>query len=43
MRVPAEVLPGIAAHAERDPATQTNPRAARRADYENMLRDSWSA
>jgi alcohol dehydrogenase class IV len=32
------VLPGIAAYAERDPATATNPRAATRDDYLEMLR-----
>jgi 4-hydroxybutyrate dehydrogenase len=38
--VPHEVLPRIAEHAEQDPATETNPRPATRADYEEMLRAS---
>jgi alcohol dehydrogenase class IV len=42
MGVPTEVLPDIAQYAEHDPATQTNPRPATRADYEDMLRASWS-
>jgi 4-hydroxybutyrate dehydrogenase len=42
MGVPTEVLPDIAQYAEHDPATETNPRPATRADYEDMLRASWS-
>jgi alcohol dehydrogenase class IV len=42
MGVPTEVLPDIAAYAEHDPATETNPRPATRADYEDLLRASWS-
>ena len=41
MGVPAEVLPAVARHAEHDPATETNPRPATRADYEDLLRASW--
>jgi 4-hydroxybutyrate dehydrogenase len=37
MGVPASVLPRIAEDAERDPATETNARPARRADYEELL------
>ena len=40
MGVPANVLPRIAADAERDPATETNARPATRADYEELLRAS---
>ncbi len=40
MGVAAEVLPRIAAEAERDPATETNARPATRADYEELLRFS---
>jgi 4-hydroxybutyrate dehydrogenase len=40
MRVPPDVLPRIAEHAERDPSTETNARAVTRSDYEEMLRDS---
>jgi 4-hydroxybutyrate dehydrogenase len=40
MGVPPEVLPRIAEHAEQDPATETNPRRAMRADYEQLLRAS---
>ena len=43
MGVPSEVLPDIAEYAEYDPATETNPRPATRADYEDMLRASWRA
>jgi 4-hydroxybutyrate dehydrogenase len=42
MGVPTDVLPDIAEYAEHDPATETNPRPATRADYEHMLRASWS-
>ena len=42
MGVPTEVLPDIAECAEHDPATETNPRPATRADYEDLLRASWS-
>ena len=42
MGVPTEVLPDIAAYAEHDPATERNPRPATRADYEDLLRASWS-
>jgi hypothetical protein len=37
MGVPRDILPRIAERAEQDPATHTNPRAATRADYEEML------
>jgi 4-hydroxybutyrate dehydrogenase len=40
MGVPRDVLPRIAEHAEQDPATETNPRTATRADYEELLRAS---
>jgi 4-hydroxybutyrate dehydrogenase len=40
MGVSPDVLPPIAEHAERDPATETNARPVTRADYEEMLRDS---
>jgi 4-hydroxybutyrate dehydrogenase len=40
MGVPDDVLPGVAADAERDPATETNPRPASRHDYLEMLRAS---
>jgi 4-hydroxybutyrate dehydrogenase len=40
MGVPADVLPRVAEHAEHDPATETNARAATRAEYEQMLRAS---
>jgi 4-hydroxybutyrate dehydrogenase len=43
MGVPADVLADIARYAEHDPATETNPRPATRADYEDMLRASWGA
>jgi 4-hydroxybutyrate dehydrogenase len=43
MGVSSQILPGIAEYAEHDPATETNPRPATRADYENMLRASWGA
>jgi alcohol dehydrogenase class IV len=42
MGVPTDVLPRIAEHAEQDPATETNARPATRADYEELLRSSWS-
>jgi 4-hydroxybutyrate dehydrogenase len=42
MGVSTDVLPGIAANAEHDPATKTNPRRATRTEYEVMLVDSWS-
>jgi hypothetical protein len=40
MGVPPDVLPGVAEHAEQDPATETNARQATRADYEELLRAS---
>jgi 4-hydroxybutyrate dehydrogenase len=40
MGVPPDVLPRIAEHAEQDPATETNPRSATRAEYEELLRAS---
>jgi 4-hydroxybutyrate dehydrogenase len=40
MGVPREVLPGVAEHAEQDPATETNARPATRAEYADMLRAS---
>jgi 4-hydroxybutyrate dehydrogenase len=40
MGVAADVLPHIAAHAEQDPSTETNPRPATRRDYEAMLQTS---
>jgi hypothetical protein len=40
MGVPADLLPRIAAEAERDPATETNARPATSADYEELLRSS---
>ena len=43
MGVPADVLPRIAAEAERDPATETNARPATRADYEELLRFSMAS
>ena len=43
MGVPADVLPRIAAEAERDPATETNARPATRADYEELLRSSMAS
>jgi 4-hydroxybutyrate dehydrogenase len=43
MGVPEDVLPRIAADAERDPATETNARPASRADYEELLRSSLSS
>jgi 4-hydroxybutyrate dehydrogenase len=40
MGVSPDVLPRIAEGAERDPASETNARAATRADYEELLRSS---
>jgi 4-hydroxybutyrate dehydrogenase len=40
MGVSPDVLPRIAEAAEHDPASETNPRAATRADYEELLRAS---
>jgi len=40
MGVTADVIPRIADHAEQDPSTETNPRPATRADYEELLRAS---
>jgi alcohol dehydrogenase class IV len=40
MGVPKDVLPGIAAYAAHDPATETNPRATTRRDYLELLRAS---
>jgi alcohol dehydrogenase class IV len=40
MGVPMDVLSQIAEQAEQDPATETNPRPATRADYEQLLRAS---
>jgi 4-hydroxybutyrate dehydrogenase len=40
MGVPPDVLPRIAEHAERDPATETNARPVTRSDYEEMLCES---
>jgi 4-hydroxybutyrate dehydrogenase len=42
MGVPRKILPRIAELAERDPATHTNPRAANRADYKEMLQSSYA-
>ena len=41
MGVPADALPRIAAHAEQDPATDTNARPATRHNYNGMLHTSW--
>lgn len=41
--VPAQVIPRIAAAAEQDPASETNPRPATRADYEQLLRAAMGA
>ena len=41
MDVSDGVAADIAEYAEHDPATETNPRPAPRADYEAMLRASW--
>jgi hypothetical protein len=40
MGVPSEVIPRVAENAERDMATETNPRPVTRADYEQLLRAS---
>jgi 4-hydroxybutyrate dehydrogenase len=40
MGVSPDVLPRIAEQAEQDPATETNPRPATRADYEALLNAS---
>ena len=42
MGVSEDVLVRIAEHAEQDPSTETNARPATRADYEQMLRASFS-
>ena len=41
--VPPDVVPRVAADAERDPATKTNARPATRADSEEVLRSSMGA